>query len=131
MADVGFNTVQSRTKGVKMIQGVIKVVGASNAANSSVTMEAGGDGISAVTRTGTGAYKLALRDQFVDFVGGHLSMMCSTAIDLVPQFVQQTADASGKDVTFKTLAAATATDTAAGVTHRILFTLFLKNTSAT
>lgn len=131
MADTGFNTVQSRTKGVKTIHMTVKVVGASSAGNNTVTIEKGGDGVSTVTRSGTGAYTVTLRDQYVALLAAHGSVMAATAIDSAVQFVSHTLDATGKQIIFKDLAAATAIDVAVGVTRRFMITLHLKNTSAT
>lgn len=131
MADTGFNDVQSRTKEVKILLAVVKVVGASSASNSAVTIEAGGDGMLSVARTGTGAYKIISRDQYVDFVGGMVQVMAGTAIDLVAQPIQQTLDTTTKDFTWRANTGASPADTAVGVTHRFLIALFLKNTGAT
>lgn len=131
MADVGFNTVQSRTKGVKSIILTVKVVGASNPANSAVTIEKGGDGVLSVARTGTGAYKITLRDRFIAMLSANVQLMAATAIDLVAQPISQTLDTATKEFAWRANTGATPADTAVGVTHRFLIHLDLKNTQAT
>ena len=128
MANVGFNNIQCRTKGVKIVTLRLRILGNTTPANGTFSI-VGGDGAASLTRTGTGAYRITLQDKYLSLVGATLQALAATAIDLVPQLVAEDV-ASAKTVDFKMLAGATATDTANGVTQDVFATLYLKDTAA-
>lgn len=129
MANLSFNDVQSRSKGVKTIHARLRILGNTTPANGTFSVVAG-DGVVSLTRTGTGAYRITLSDKYVTLIGAHFTVLAATAIDLVPQLFADDVAGATPYVDFKMLAAAVATDTANAVTQDVFVTLVLKNTSS-
>lgn len=129
MANRLFHRLQSSTREVKTISGIISILGAASAANNVVTLLTNtGDYVASVARTGTGQYTITLADSYVALVSATFTWMAATAIDLVPQIVSHDV-VTAKTIVVKALAGATATDTANTVQHYLMFDLKLKNTS--
>ena len=127
MANLAFNDMQSRTKEVKVIVGRLRILGNTTPANGTFSVVEGGEGISSITRTGTGKYKINLSAPYQKLMGCSLTMLAATAIDLVPQIVAESVNAAAPYVEFQMCAGATPTDTANGVTQDVFVTLHLKN----
>lgn len=64
MANRDFKDVQSYSREMKILAGVIKLTGAASAANTVIEIEKGGMGIASVARTGTGEFEVTLTDAF-------------------------------------------------------------------
>lgn len=129
MANLGFNEVQGRTKEVKLITARLRILGNTTPANGTFSVVVG-DGITSLTRTGTGKYRITLTAPYISMVGGNITMLAATAIDLVPQFVAEDVAGATPYVDFQMCAGATPTDTANGVTQDVFVVLALKNTSS-
>lgn len=127
MANLAFNDMQSRTKEVKVIVGRLRILGNATPANGTFSVVEGREGISSITRTGTGKYKINLSAPYQKLMGCSLTMLAATAIDLVPQIVAESVNAAAPYVEFQMCAGATPTDTANGVTQDVFVTLHLKN----
>lgn len=128
MANTGFNDVQSRAKGIKIIYARLRILGNTTPANGTFSVVEG-QGVASLTRTNTGEYTVTLRDPYMSLVGAHFSVLAATPIDLVPQ-METEAVATAKTIVFNMMAGATPTDTANGVTQDVFMTLALRNTSA-
>jgi hypothetical protein len=64
MANRDFKDVQSYTREMKVLAGVVRLTGAASAANTVIAVLKGGLGIESVVRTGTGEFEVTLRDAF-------------------------------------------------------------------
>lgn len=123
MANRDYNRRQSLEKEVKDLYARV-TIGTSGAptlvANQSL-------GIASISRTSAGLYVLTLQDRYASlkyFDGQHIN---SSAEDLNMQLVSETVSASSKQITFRTLAAAVATDPADG--DVLLLKVEVKNTN--
>lgn len=68
----------------------------------------------APARTGTGTYTITVDNPYKKFIGADFTVLAATAVDIVPQLVSQVG--STGVITFKTLAGASATDSAQDIT---------------
>jgi hypothetical protein len=135
MANRDCKDLQSLSREVKVISGVITVLGAASAANnvvslvSSIPGATGINGVASVARTGTGLITLTLSDKWVGLEG--LSCVLSPHGGAARGVNISSADVvSAKTVIFKTVnASLVATDTPNTNTDTIYFTLFLKNST--
>lgn len=83
-------------------------------------------GISGISVSGAGHYVIALEDKYSALISADFTIQKAIAADLIPQMVSE-AVASANTVTFKTLAAATATRPVTG--DKIYMHLILRNSS--
>ena len=130
MANRNFNRVQALPKELKILSGIVKIVGATDPANAVVTLEPSNNvGITSVARSGTGEYTITLDDKYTSLFNANFNLEAATAIDLVPQIKSHDV-ASAKTLVVNLNAGATPTDSANEVVHKIHFNLILKNSSA-
>lgn len=127
MANRDFKDLQHASREVKVISGIIKIVGAASAANNVVTLDKGGDMCASVARTGTGLITLTLQDPYVELHGASVSIQTP---DARAARVHSNDVVSAKTIVFKTVDdALAAADTPNGSTDYLHFALFLKNAS--
>jgi len=136
MANRDCKDLQCLSREVKVIAGIISILGAASAANNVVTLR--GDtpnrvsvnGVASVARTGAGLITLTLTDRWVGLAsvmvnitphGGAARVSNIGAVDVVT---------AARTVVIRTLnASLVATDTPDTETDLIYFTLFLKNST--
>lgn len=106
--------------------------GTAVAAAAAVTLAGGVDGVASdtiqgasVARTGVGEYTVTFEDQFNALMCCNLTVEAATAVDLVPQI--KSYSLTDKQIVFRLLAGATATEVAAPMT--IHFHSFYRNSS--
>lgn len=118
---------QSRTRELKTIEGIIKVVGTATPANNVVTLESlTGNGVSAVARSGVGQYTITLDDGYPICAGVNIDVEASADVDLKIQLKSRDVK-TAKTVVFKTLAVATPTEVPNGSTYYFHFKINVKN----
>ena len=109
----------SKTKMLKLIQGVISI--AADASVSSSTIIG-----AAVTKTGTGEYTITLSETYVAMMATNLTLEAASAVDLVPQ-VKSTDVSGAKTIVINLNAGATPTDPAA--VCKIHVSIFMRDSS--
>lgn len=131
MANLGHNDVQSRSKEIKLIVGKLGILGNTTPANGTFSIEEGGEGIAAFTRTDTGKYRIELQDKYQKLMGVSLTVLAAAAVDLVPQVRAEAVNGATPYIDFEMLAGGTATDTANAVQQYVMVIIAVKNTDAT
>jgi len=136
MANQTFNDVQSRTKAVKLLHGRLRILGNTTPANGTFSVIEG-DGILSLTRTGTGLYRITLRDKYQKLVGAKFQILAATITQGEIEIAAEDVDGATPYVDFRFKAPTNsstttliATDTANDVTIDVFVELALKNTNA-
>lgn len=120
MANRNFHQFKgSLDRGLVHVQGVISIA-AGGAVSSEDLVGA------AVSKTGTGAYKITLEDSYQSAKAVILQLESSTDVDMDVQ-VKSVDVSSAKEIAFKTLVAGVATDSVAASKVHVL--IVLKNSS--
>lgn len=122
MANRNFHRKQALEIEVKEIYAEIAIAG------SGAPTLTRGTGVASISRTSAGLYVLTLQDAYMRLMQADISVQSASAQDLIAQLASESV-ASAKTVTFRTQAAAVATDPTSGSIVRV--SLQLKNSSAT
>lgn len=121
MANRNFNRKQALDKEIKEIY-LDVAIGASGAPTLSR-----GLGVASIARSSAGVYVITLQDAYMRLMAAQVSILSSTAQDLLPQLQAESVSVA-KTITFRTQdATATAADPSSG--SRLLIKLDLKNSS--
>ena len=126
MANVTFWDTQSRSRGVKLLTGVFKILGNTTPANGTYTINKG-NGFATFVRSGAGEYTITLNDSYVECLGVQVTLQ-GAAIDLVPQ-VASTDVVTAKTIVINLNASGTPTDTANTVVQYLHVLVAVRNTS--
>lgn len=129
MADHLVWPVNSRTREVQELQGIIQIVGNATPANEVISLEAlTGGGVKSVKRTATGELTITLAQSYPILLGAFFQSECASDVDANIKLISRDVK-TAKTLVIHTRVGTTPTDTPNGRTDFIHFKFSLKNSA--
>jgi hypothetical protein len=128
MADRTFNDVRSITKELIVIPMTLSILGNTTPANGTFSVTKGAEAVASVARTGAGAYRVTLKDNYPDALGASIDVYAHGGAARQGRIVALSP--TTKIIDFQIMTEALiAGETPNGETDTVRITAFFKNTT--